>query len=93
MGPSKYLDLPDELWIVVSAFPLIGIFQVFVFIPIIPEMLERLQVDLGIVEGEDETVDNALNDKVNDAYGFVYAFSNFVSPLIGSAVLGWAGER
>ena len=77
----------------VSAFPLIGIFQVFVFIPIIPEMLERLQVDLGIVEGEDETVDNALNDKVNDAYGFVYAFSNFVSPLIGSAVLGWAGER
>ena len=93
MGPSKYLDLPDELWIVVSAFPLIGIFQVFVFIPIIPEMLERLQVDLGIVEGEDETVDNALNDKVNDAYGFVYAFSNFVSPLVGSAVLGWAGER
>lgn len=49
-------------------------------------MLERLQVDLGIVEGEDEKVDNALNDKVNDAYGFIYAFANFVSPLIGSAV-------
>lgn len=86
MGPSQYLNLPDKLWIVVSAFPLIGIFQVFVFIPIIPEMLERLQVDLGIVEGEDEKVDNALNDKVNDAYGFIYAFANFVSPLIGSAV-------
>ena len=56
-------------------------------------MLERLQVDLNIVEGEDDRVDSALNDKVNDACGFIYAFSNFVSPLIGSAVYGRYGER
>jgi len=35
---------------------------VFVFIPIIPEMLERLQVDLQISEGQNEEVDLALND-------------------------------
>lgn len=93
MGPSELLNLPDELWIVVAGFPILGIFQVFVFIPIIPEMLERLQVDLGIVEGEDEAVDNALNDKVNDAYGFVYAFANFAAPLIGAAVNDICGER
>jgi hypothetical protein len=87
------MGLPDELWIVVSAFPIIGIFQVFIFIPIIPEMLERLQVDLGIVEGEDEAVDNALNDKVNDSIGFIFAFANFVSPLIGASVLDAVGER
>ena len=58
----------------------------FVFIPIIPEMLERLQVDLKMVEGEDINLDNALNDKVNDAYGLIYAFSTFVSPLIGTAL-------
>lgn len=91
LGPSQLLSLPDELWIVVSAFPIIGIFQVFIFIPMIPEMLERLQVDLDIVEGEDESVDNALNDKVNDAVGFIFAFSNFVSPLIGAAVLDAVG--
>jgi len=51
MGPSKYLNIPDNLWIVVAGFPVMGIFQTFVFIPIIPEMLEALQHDLKIVEG------------------------------------------
>lgn len=47
-------------------------------------MLERLQGDLNIVEGENPELDNSINDKVNDAYGFVYAFSSFISPLAGS---------
>jgi len=45
-GPSIMLDFPDIYWLIVFAFPLMGLFQVFVFIPIIPEMLERLQVEL-----------------------------------------------
>ena len=51
MGPSSFFDLPNNYWLVVSAFPILGFFQVFVFIPIIPEMIERLQVDLKITEG------------------------------------------
>jgi len=47
-------------------------------------MLERMQVGLGVVEGENESVDNAINDKVNDAYGLIYALANFVAPLSGS---------
>jgi hypothetical protein len=31
--------------------------QVFVFIPIIPEMMERLQVNNKIIEGADEVID------------------------------------
>jgi MFS family permease len=92
MGPSNLLDFPDKLWMIVTGFSIIGIFQVFVFIPIIPEMLERLQVDLNIVEGEDPALDNQLNDKVNDAYGFIFAFANFVSPLIGSNVADAFGD-
>lgn len=38
-------------------------------------------------EGSNEKLENSINDKVNDAYGFVYAFSTFLSPLIGSSVL------
>lgn len=49
-------------------------------------MLERLTVDLEIAEGMDAEVDNALNDKVNDAYGLMYAFACFISPLIGDAL-------
>ena len=47
-------------------------------------MLERLQVDLEIIEGQDPVLDGALNDKVNDAYGLIYALANFVSPLMGT---------
>ena len=47
-------------------------------------MLQRLQVDLDIGEGEDTHVDNKLNDKINDGYGFIYASSNFVSPIVGA---------
>ena len=71
---------------IIAAFPMMGIFQYFIFIPVIPEMLERIQGDFGIIEGENPDLDNAVNDKVNDAYGLVYAFSNFVSPLAGSIV-------
>jgi len=70
-----------------AAFPVLGFMQVFTFIPIIPEMLERLQVDFNVKEGSNEKLENSINDKVNDAYGFVYAFSNFISPLIGSYLL------
>jgi hypothetical protein len=47
-------------------------------------MLERLQVDLDIVEGEDELIDLKLSDKVNEAYTMLFAISTFVSPLIGT---------
>ena len=70
-----------------AAFPVLGFMQTFTFIPIIPEMLERLQVDFNVKEGSNEKLENSINDKVNDAYGFVYAFSTFISPLIGSNLL------
>lgn len=84
LGPSKVLQIPENKWIIISSFVPLGICQVFVFIPIIPEMLERLQVDLQIIEGQDPTLDGNLNDKVNDAYGLIYALANFVSPLVGT---------
>ena len=49
-------------------------------------MIERIKVSLNIVEGQDPILDGMLSDKVNDAYGFFYAFSMFISPLIGSVL-------
>lgn len=47
LGPiDEPIKLPNDVWIVIMAFPLLGFFQTFVFIPVIPEMLERIQVDL-----------------------------------------------
>lgn len=95
LGPSTLLNLPQHnMWLPISAFPIMGIFQVFVFIPIIPEMIERLQHDLKITEGEDEFIDGMLNDKVNDMYGLIYALSMFVGPILGSlleTLYGYSG--
>ena len=55
-------------------------------------MLERLQVDLEVSE-TDEVLYGKLSDKVNDAYGFVYALSQFVSPNVGSALQLGVGMR
>jgi len=41
MGPSKILNFPQQWYYVAAAFPILGFAQTFVFIPIIPEMLER----------------------------------------------------
>ena len=48
-------------------------------------MLERLQVDLKVSE-VDEILYEKLSDKVNDAYGFIWASSQFIAPIIGSAL-------
>lgn len=93
LGPSDILGLPDSVWLIISSQPPMGIFQVFVFIPIIPEMLERLQVDLEISEGANEEIDLALNDQVNEAYTLLFAFANGISPLVGGILHDNIGSR
>ena len=84
IGPSKFLNLPPNFWFICAAFPLLGAFNYFAFIPLIPEMLEAMQKKLGVVEGKDLEVDEKINDLVNDIYGFTYAFGNFVWPPLGA---------
>jgi len=48
---------------------------------------------LEITAGEDDYVDSMLNDKCNDAYGFIYALSMGLSPIIGSYIEGSNGAR
>jgi hypothetical protein len=47
-------------------------------------MIERMQVDFNIKEGENQELENQLNDKINDSYGLIYSFATFISPNIGS---------
>jgi hypothetical protein len=61
-----------------------GIMQVFFFIPYLPEIIERLQVDLKIKDGKDEWLDARLNDRCNDAFGLIFSSCMFIAPLIGS---------
>lgn len=55
-------------------------------IPIVPELLDRLQVILNAKEGVDDVILYAINDKVNDANSMLFAIGNFVGPIVGSAI-------
>jgi hypothetical protein len=39
---------------------------------------------MNLKEGDNEKLENQLNDKINDAYGLIYSFATFISPIIGS---------
>ena len=56
-------------------------------------MLERVTLGLNAVEGEDPELDAAIYDKVNDAYGFIYALAMFVGPLVGGYMRDAIGPR
>lgn len=42
MGPSKFFNFPVDIKFVLSAYPLLGICQTLMYLPILPEMIERL---------------------------------------------------
>lgn len=48
---------------------------------------------MEVVEGEDPELDGAINDKVNDAYGFVYALAMFIGPMAGGAFFDSFGPQ
>ena len=82
LGPSWLLGIPQKWYIVGCAFPVLGVFQAFIYLPILPEVIERLQTTYTIKE--DDPLYDQLNDKANDIYGLFYAGSMFISPLLGS---------
>jgi hypothetical protein len=70
LGPTSFLGLntsPYAFHMQAASLHLMGVFMVMFNIPNMPEMLERLRVDLGIKEGEDEAIDERLNDIVNES--------------------------
>ena len=83
LGPSEILGLPNNKFLLIFSFPLFGFFQVFVLIPILPEIFERLVCELKISLGEDEVVDLSLNDICHDMKDLVTALAMLASPLIG----------
>jgi MFS family permease len=86
MGPSKLLFLPPELWIFFVGYAINGISQGFIFIPILPEVLEAVYQKRKIVEGDDEIMDGVINDKAAALYGLFYAIGAISAPLLGSFV-------
>lgn len=86
MGPSAMIGFPDELWLLYVGTGLIGLASGFVFIPILPEVIESVYIKKQLVEGDNENIDNIINDKSAALYGLFYAIGAIISPLIGSII-------
>lgn len=86
MGPSKLLFLPPELWIFFVGYAINGVSQGFIFIPILPEVLEAVYQKEKLVEGDDEVLDGIINDKAAALYGLFYALGAISAPILGSMV-------
>lgn len=54
-------------------------------------MVENVQIAEKIHESSD--LYNVLNDKMNDLYGFMFAITNFLCPIVGAAMESSLGIR
>lgn len=86
LGPSQLLHLPDNYYFIASGISLQGIFEFFIFVPVLPEMLDRMNVELQLKNGRDDYFISIVNDKCNDAYQLYMAVAMFTSPLIGEII-------
>lgn len=51
MGPSAVLGLPNELWIFLIGYGGLGASLGFIFIPILPEVIDSIYLNYDIKEG------------------------------------------
>jgi MFS family permease len=86
LGPSRILGLPNSVYILIGGQALLGIGMGFVFIPIMPEMIDALYAAKGMQEGEDEHIDSIVADKAAGLYGTFYSTGMIVSPILGSLI-------
>ena len=86
MGPSDLLGLPKNIELLYVGTGIIGLASGFVFIPILPEVIESVYINKELVEGDNENTDNIINDKAAALYGLFYAIGAIISPFIGSVI-------
>ena len=86
MGPSDLLGLPKNIELLYVGTGIIGLASGFVFIPILPEVIESVYINKQLVEGDNENLDNIINDKAAALYGLFYAIGAIISPFIGSVI-------
>ncbi|CDW79392.1 permeases of the major facilitator superfamily [Stylonychia lemnae] len=86
MGPSQLLDFPKDLYIFLIGYFVSGIAQGFLFIPILPEVIDSIYIKTGYTEGEDLVFDGLVSDKAAALYGSFYSLGLIVAPLLGSWV-------
>lgn len=86
LGPSELLSFPKEVYIFMIGYFLSGVAQGFIFIPILPEVIDAVYTKTGVAEGEDVYFDGVVSDKAAGLYGSFYSLGLIIAPILGSEV-------
>jgi MFS family permease len=86
MGSSSMLGLPDTILIFLVGYGVLNAAQGFLFIPILPEMIESFCDNNNVTEGQDEEIDELISDRSAGLYGTFYYVGMIVSPIGGSLI-------
>ena len=85
-GPSYLMGLPNYLWILLVGQAFQGAALGFVFIPVLPEMIDSIYIGQGLREGDDDRIDSVISDMAAGLYGSFYSIGMIISPILGSMV-------
>ena len=87
VGPSRYLGLPEKnLIVVMTGMFILGTVQAFIVLPILPEVIDVINLRYRLVEGIDEELEGKVHDTISSLYTFFFSFSGLISPIIGSYI-------
>ena len=85
-GPSNLLGLPNSNAIFLTGYALLGVAQGFLFLPIIPEVLDSIYIKRGIQEGSNEYIDGKISDKAAGLFGCSVSIGLILAPILGSFI-------
>jgi MFS family permease len=81
--------MPNSVTVLLIATCLKDVAQGFLFIPVLPEVIDAIYQKRELIEGDDDLLDAVLNDKAAALYGLSYAVGAIIAPLAGSYVYEW----
>lgn len=75
---------PKDLWVLLLGLAIIGIFTAFIFIPIMPEMIETSQKAL-------DTKNSKLNDICSGIFNVCFGIGTFLGPQLSTIYMNAFG--
>jgi MFS family permease len=78
--------LPNYIWLFLFGYGLVGAAQGFLFVPILPEIIDAYCEKYDLVDTEDEQAEEDVSDLASGLYGTMYYSGMIISPITGSLV-------
>lgn len=93
MGPSKLLNLPRNLNLILLGLILNGFISYFGFVPGLPEAVDIVLDEFEIIQGSNPQLEGILMDTVASINQLSINLSGLLSPIIGGILYDLCGYR